>query len=128
MRYLLDTHLLIWFGYYPEKLSPVAYELLGDPDSGLYFSVASIWESAIKFNVGRRDFQHAPQILRTECKRNNMEELDVKGEHAEAIAQLPPLHKDPFDRILVAQATIEGITLLTSDRKLTAYPGPIQLV
>jgi len=128
MKVLLDTHLLMRAMISPERLPASLLAQMEDPDEQVNFSVVSIWEAAIKWGRGRPDFQFDPRLFREHLLNQKLTELHVKGEHAQAVADLPPIHKDPFDRILIAQATIEGITLLTSDRKLTAYPGPIQLV
>jgi PIN domain nuclease of toxin-antitoxin system len=128
MRFLLDTHLLVWSGAFPQRLSLAAQTQIENPENELIFSTASIWEAAIKFNLGRKDFQKNPGILRRELLLTGFEELAVLGEHAEAVSGLPPIHKDPFDRILIAQAMVEGITLLTSDKVVAQYAGPILLV
>jgi PIN domain nuclease of toxin-antitoxin system len=128
MRFLLDTHLLVWAGAFPERLSKRASSLIEDPANDLIFSSASIWEAAIKYNLGRGDFQKAPGILRRELLLNGFVELPVFGEHAEAVSSLQAIHKDPFDRLLIAQATVEGIFLLTSDAVLARYQGPVKLV
>ena len=90
-------------------------------------SVASLWEVAIKSGLGRTDFSVDPRLLRRGLLENGYVELDVTGAHATAVDLLPPIHNDPFDRILVAQAQIEGITLLTTDEIIASYPGPIQM-
>lgn len=128
MKLLLDTHLLLWAAGQPEKLSAQARRLLEDPRSVLYFSAASIWEIAIKRSLGREDFRVEPRVLRRGLLDNGYEELVITSEHALATDGLPPLHKDPFDRILLAQALSEGITLLTADATVAAYPGPVRLV
>ena len=128
MKLLLDTHLLLWAAGQPEKLSAEARRLLEDPRSVLYFSAASIWEIAIKRSLGREDFRVEPRVLRRGLRDNGYEELVITSEHALATDGLPPLHKDPFDRILLAQALSEGITLLTADATVAAYPGPVRLV
>lgn len=128
MKLLLDTHLLLWAAGQPEKLSAEARRLLEDPRSVLYFSAASIWEIAIKRSLGREDFRVEPRVLRRGLLDNGYEELVITSEHALATDGLPPLHKDPFDRILLAQALSEGITLLTADATVAAYPGPVRLV
>jgi PIN domain nuclease of toxin-antitoxin system len=94
----------------------------------LHFSAISILEVAIKFALDRGDFQTDPQVLRRSLLANGYLELQVTGDHAAAVARLPVLHKDPFDRLLAAQAGVEGITLLTRDATLARYPGPIRLV
>ena len=128
MKLLLDTHLLLWAAGQPEKLSAQARRLLEDPRSVLYFSAASIWEIAIKRSLGREDFRVEPRVLRRGLRDNGYEELVITSEHALATDGLPPLHKDPFDHILLAQALSEGITLLTADATVAAYPGPVRLV
>jgi len=102
--------------------------LISDPDNELIFSAASLWEIAIKQGVEKNDFEVDARVLRRNLLDNGYSELPVTGDHAVAIRSLPPIHKDPFDRILVAQATIEGITLLTADPIVARYPGPIRKV
>jgi|SRR5690348_1368100 len=100
--------------------------LIEDTENEVLFSAASLWEIAIKRGLGRDDFRVDPRLLRRALLDNGYTELPITSEHVIHIEQLPPKHKDPFDRILVAQANVEGITLLTSDQKLVAYPGPIR--
>lgn len=128
MKLLLDTHLLLWAANEPDRLSAKAIALLSDPDHELLFSAASIWEIAIKNGLGRDDFKVDARLLRRGLLDNNYCELAIESVHAVFVESLPPIHKDPFDRILVAQATVEGITLLTADIVVAKYPGPIQLV
>jgi PIN domain nuclease of toxin-antitoxin system len=128
VKLLLDTHLLLWVAGQPERLSTLARTLLADPRNELLFSAASLWEIAIKRGLGRADFRVEPQLLRRGLLDNGYRELPIASEHAVAIDSLPPIHKDPFDRILVAQAMIEGITLLTSDPLVARYPGPVRQV
>lgn len=109
-------------------MSRIATELIDDPSNSLMFSVVSLWEVAIKFGRGRSDFLVDPRLLRRGLLDTDYEELPVIGEHALAVSGLPTLHKDPFDRLLVAQAVAEGITLLTADAVVASYPGPIRLV
>ena len=128
MKLLLDTHLLIWAAIDSHRLSAKARKLLADPTNELLYSAASLWEIAIKHGLGRADFQVDARVLRRGLQDNGYQELPISGAHAVAIESLPPIHKDPFDRILVAQATVEGITLLTSDVLVAKYPGPIRKV
>jgi PIN domain nuclease of toxin-antitoxin system len=125
---LLDTRLLLWAAGQSRRLSPQARHLIGDPENGLLFSAVSIWEIAIKHGLGRADFQVDARLLRRGLLNNGFPELAVTGEHALATLDLPPLHEDPFDRMLVAQSAIEGITLLTADPLVAQYPGPVQRV
>lgn len=128
MKLLLDTHLLLWAALDPDKLGAAARTLLEADDSELFFSAASLWEITIKSGLERAEFQVDPRVLRRGLLDNGYSELPVTSEHAVAVSSLPPIHKDPFDRILVAQATVEGITLLTSDVSMLQYPGPIRTV
>ena len=93
----------------------------------MVYSAASLWEVAIKKGLGREDFRVDPRVLRRGLLEHDYTELVVTGAHAVAVDTLPRIHKDPFDRLLVAQAQIEGITLLTVDEVVGRYPGPIQL-
>ena len=128
MKLLLDTHLLLWAVAQPERLSPEARKLLEDPGNELLFSAASLWEVAIKSGLQRENFQVEARVLRRGLLDNGYGELAIASEHAVAVDTLPPIHKDPFDRILVAQALVEGITLLTSDPWVAKYPGPVRKV
>lgn len=128
MKFLLDTHLLLWAANEPERLSVKAKAFFDDPDHELLFSAASIWEIATKNGLGRDDFKVDARLLRRGLLDNDYSELAIVSAHAVFVESLPPVHKDPFDRILVAQATVEGITLLTADSVVARYPGPIQLV
>lgn len=128
MKLLLDTHLLLWAAGTPDRLSAAALALIGSQDNELFFSAASLWEIAIKRGLGRSDFQADARLLRRGLLDNGYSELAIGSEHAVAVDSLPPIHKDPFDRILVAQATVEGIVLLTVDSLLAQYPGPIRLL
>jgi PIN domain nuclease of toxin-antitoxin system len=125
---LLDTHLLLWVTSQSARLSSEARELLADINNELVFSTASIWEVVIKFGRGRDDFEVDPRVLRRGLLENRYQELPVTGEHAAALASLPSLHRDPFDRLLVAQSLVEGITLLTSDPRVAQYPAPVRRV
>lgn len=128
MKLLLDTHLLLWAAGEPDRLSVRARALMEDQDNALVFSAASLWEITIKAGLGRTDFQIDPHLLRRGLIENGYEELPVTGQHALAVVQLPDVHRAPFDRILVAQATVEGLLLLTHDPLVQAYPGPITAV
>ena len=128
MKLLLDTQLLLWAAGQPERLSKKACKLLDDPHHELLFSAASLWEITIKNSLGREDFRVEPRLLRRELLDNGYSELPITSQHAVHIDTLPPLHKDPFDRLLLAQALQEGITLVTTDARLAKYPGPVRKV
>ena len=126
MKLLLDTHLLLWAAGQPERLSAATRGLLEDPYNELMLSAASLWEVSIKRGLGRDDFRVDPRLLRRGLLDNGYTELPITSEHAVAVDGLPPIHKDPFDRILVAQANVEGIALLTADPLVMQYPGPVR--
>ena len=128
MKLLLDTHLLLWAAAEPKRLSPTARRFIDSPQSELLFSSASLWEVVIKHGLGRKDFQVDPRLLRRGLLDNGYGELPIVSDHVVALDSLPPIHKDPFDRVLVAQATVEGITLLTSDSVIAQYPGSVRKV
>lgn len=128
MRLLLDTHILLWTIAESRKLSAAARALIGGPDQELAFSSLSLWEIAIKSGRRREDFRVDVGLLRRRLFDNGYAELAMTGAHVAALANLPPIHKDPFDRMLVAQAMSEGLTLVTGDPLVARYPGPIRLV
>lgn len=119
--YLLDTHLLLWAAVDSPRLPARARSVLEDPAAEVSFSVVSLWEIAIKLGLGRPDFQVDVAALRASARLSGIEEVPVYGEHVLAVKDLPPLHQDPFDRLLIAQARREGLTLLTVDSRVLAY-------
>lgn len=128
MKLLLDTHLLLWAAGAPERLSATARALLESESNELLFSPANLWEIVIKRSLGRTDFQTDARLLRRGLLDNGYRELAISSEHTVFIDSLPNIHKDPFDRLLIAQATVEGITLVSADQMVTQYPGPILAV
>jgi PIN domain nuclease of toxin-antitoxin system len=128
MKLLLDTHILLWTIAASRRLSAAARALIGEPGNEPTFSSVSLWEVAIKAGRGRDDFRIDVSSLRRGLFNNGYAELPVTGEHAVALGGLPAIHGDPFDRMLVAQAIVEGLTLVTSDPAVAKYPGPIRLV
>lgn len=128
MTFLLDTHLLLWLAAGDRRLSSEIIALINDQQHEFVFSVASLWEMAIKRSLGRSDFEGDPSLVRRASRDNGFEELPIYGEHVLAVQSLPWIHKDPFDRILIAQAAVEGLILLTSDRTVPQYPGAIRQV
>jgi PIN domain nuclease of toxin-antitoxin system len=123
MKLLLATHMLLWAaaGTLPEK----AHAIVVDESNTLYFSAASIWEINIKRGLGRSDFAVNPEVLRRGLLDNQYQELAINGLHCLAVSDLPMIHKDPFDRILLAQAQHEGISLLTADSIMREYSAPV---
>lgn len=121
MNLLLDTHLLLWGASEPERLSKKARSLLLDPGNRLMFSSVSLWEIAIKRGLGRDDFKVDARRLWRMLLTSGYLELFVTSEHALIAGDLPSLHKDPFDRMLIAQARVEGLVLLTVDKAVAKY-------
>lgn len=128
MILLLDTHLLLWAAYDPDRLPDSARDQIEDDRNEPVFSAASIWEVAIKASLGRADFDVDARVLRRGLIESGYTELPITSAHAAAVSDLPGLHRDPFDRILVAQSRVEGIPLFTNDRAVAAYGAPVRLV
>jgi PIN domain nuclease of toxin-antitoxin system len=122
MKILLDTHVLLWVAGDPKQLSAQARKLLEDPQNQLYFSAASLWEISIKNKLGRTDFKVDLPVLRRNLLDYGFEEITINSAHTLAIEALPNFHKDPFDRMLIAQTIVEGITLMTADSAVAEYP------
>lgn len=125
MIYLVDTHVLIWLAVDSPRLSDVVRDLLSDPDNHIFFSAISIFEIAVKERLSKRGFDVEASAIRRMMIENDFAELSVTGLHAAHVATLPLVHRDPFDRLLVAQAMMEGLTLMTADEQIARYPGPI---
>jgi PIN domain nuclease of toxin-antitoxin system len=128
MKLLLDTHLILWALNDSPRLSKNARQLIADEENELHFSVISLWEIVIKSARGKQDFNVDAYLVRRDLNGIGYTELTVRSDHAMAVGGLPPIHRDPFDRLLVAQAMVEGITLLTNDPVIARYPGPIRKV
>jgi PIN domain nuclease of toxin-antitoxin system len=120
-RLLLDTHVLLWALIEPRKLKAVTASALEDPGNEVLFSAASVWEMSIKAALGRADFQVSPEHLVETALASGFVELPVRSTAALRVAHLPAHHRDPFDRLLVAQAMTEPAILYTADPKLAAY-------
>lgn len=132
MKLILDTHLLLWAAgseiHSSNELTDEAAALIDDLANELFFSAASLWEITIKNSLGRADFSVDPHLLLRGLLDNGYSELPINSMHTLGVSSLPNIHKDPFDRLLVSQATAEGITLLTCDPLVASYPGPIRRV
>ena len=128
MRVLLDTHLLLWAVAGSDRLPGQAQALLEDGANEVYCSAASLWEIAIKLGLRRPDFEVDLPTLRSVLPEMAIEELPVTGSHTEKLVELPPIHKDPFDRMLIAQSMTEPLLLLTNDAILARYWDGVQLV
>lgn len=127
-RFLVDTQLLLWNVYGSRKLPARVARLFRDGRHQFFYSAASLWEIAIKASRGRDDFAADTAAIRETLDDNGFQELPVTAQHAVAVSGLPPIHGDPFDRMLVAQAISEPMALITTDERLVAYPGTIEVV
>ena len=128
MRYLLDTKVLLWAASSPEKLTPELRASLENPQNDLCFSAASMWEIAMKNTLGRPDLKIDLWHLRRCLQNNEYSEIPVTSEHVAFTQMLEKLHHDPFDRMLIAQACVDDLRLLTADHAVNQYSGPIQMV
>ena len=128
MNFLLDTHILIWAAISPHKISPELASLLSDPSNHLYFSSASIWEISIKEGLGKSDFKFSSKKLYDGLIENGYKEVKVSALHAMEVIKLPLIHRDPFDRVLVATAIWENMPLLTNDSKLSPYHSLVRVL
>ena len=128
MNFLLDTHILIWAAISPHKFSFELASLLSDPSNHLYFSSASIWEISIKESLGKRDFKVSSKKLHGGLLENGYKEIKVSALHAMEVIKLPFIHRDPFDRILVATAIWENMPLLTNDSTLSPYHSLVRVM
>src|SRR5579871_2739289 len=123
MRILLDTHIFIWWDSTPDQLSAEARRLCEDADNTLVLSIASVWEMQIKYQLGKLSLHKPlPDLIRSQQQTNGLELLPVQLEHVYALSSLPPQHKDPFDRRLIAQARTEGLALVSMDAAFQQYP------
>jgi PIN domain nuclease of toxin-antitoxin system len=121
--YLLDTHVFIWADSEPEALSTRARSIFGDPSSELWLSVASVWEMQIKRQLGRlKTDSSIAHMVEAQVRVNRLRLLDVRLPHVLRLDKLPPIHKDPFDRMLVAQAMAEELTFVSHDPVVRKYP------
>jgi PIN domain nuclease of toxin-antitoxin system len=127
-RLLLDTHILLWSLFHPERLSVEASDAISDADNEVFFSAASIWEIAIKAALGRADFAHDPVTIVAMAQATGFPEIPVRSTAASLVVRLPLHHRDPFDRLLVAQAMAEGLILCTADPFVEQYSQHAQLL
>ena len=128
MRLLLDTHLLLWALAEPERLDHATRAALEDPENEVLFSAASIWEIAIKARLGRTDFAVEPTEILRAALDTGFTELPIRARTTTLVAELPFHHRDPFDRLLVAQAMSEPVRLYTADPLLPPYSELVTLV
>jgi PIN domain nuclease of toxin-antitoxin system len=126
MRILLDTHVWLWMVTEPDRLSSSQRDTLIDPETELYLSSVSIWELTIKLSVGKLKYTgNAAVQIPIHIAQTGVRALSVTAEHALAVLELPPHHRDPFDRMLIAQARVEALTLMTADQRFADYDVPL---
>ncbi|MFZ3234761.1 MAG: type II toxin-antitoxin system VapC family toxin [Stellaceae bacterium] len=128
MRILLDTHVLLWALVEPERLDQDSRAAIRSGVNAVLFSSASIWEIAIKAGLRRADFVVDPVEVVREAVAAGLTELALRSSAAVLVAELPPLHRDPFDRVLIAQAIAEPAFLYTADQRLSAYSELVRQV
>ena len=128
MRILLDTHVLIWSLHHVERLPSDLCEALSRRENDVYFSAASIWEIAIKTALRRFDFNYRPDDIAAAARETGFAELPVSASQASQVAYLPPIHGDPFDRLLIAQALSMPATLVTANAVLSAYSELVRVI
>ena len=129
MRFLLDTHVWLWTLVFPQRIPTNVRAILADPENGVLLSAASSWEIAIKYRLGKLRLPEPPaRFIPPRLVRDGIEPLSVQHHHAQAVAELPEHHKDPFDRMLIAQARIERLILVTADPALAAYDVQLRLI
>ncbi len=129
MRALLDTHCWLWLQAAPERLGRDRIERFADPQTELFLSAASAWEIAIKAGLGKLSLPEPPQsYVPSRMESSGCRALSIEFDHVLGVASLPPLHRDPFDRVLVAQAQCERLVLVTADRQVAAYDVDVDLV
>ncbi len=121
MKLLLDTHVLLWWLSEPERLFPRAHDAIASGENEVFLSAVVVWEIRIKQGLGKLQL---PAAFRSVLSDQAFVDLPMTAEHAHAVGQLPAIHRDPFDRMLVAQALCEGLTVVTRDRSIRAYPAP----
>ena len=122
MKFLLDTHSFLWWITDSQLISQTAQEIIGDSNNDLFWSAASSWEVAIKYNLGRLMLPEAPELfIPTELVKNRIESLPIVDKHSFRAGQLPIHHRDPFDRMLIAQAQIEGMKIISNDHQISLY-------
>ena len=122
MKILLDTQIFLWMFLTPSRISANVKILLQNPANEIFLSPASSWEIAIKCGIGKIKLPDAPEIyVPDRMRRANLKSLEIKHEHTLAVANLPPIHKDPFDRLLITQANVENLTLLSADTVFANY-------
>jgi PIN domain nuclease of toxin-antitoxin system len=128
MRILLDTNILVWAWTRSRRLPQTVRDTMTDPATNVFFSAASIWEVAITYGLGRADFDLPPADLHAGALQMGFVELPVRAVVASLVAALPGHHRDPFDRLLIAQSMADGLNLVTADPLMTRYGAAVTLI
>ncbi len=121
MGYILDTNALIFYLYNPERLSKAAVDIVHNEDNQIYVSIVSLWEIAIKSSIGKLEIKNSMEEIAGICLKYKIELLDINPQHLDQIANLPQIHGDPFDRLIISQAITENLTIVTSDSIIPKY-------
>ena len=124
MKYLLDTHVALWLFGGNEKLSQNARGIIFDTDNEIYVSIISAWEVAIKVSIDKLDFEGGSEAFLNAIEANNIDLVGVDREQIKTVEKLPFIHRDPFDRLIVASALVEGLTIITDDDNIKKYAAP----
>ena len=124
MKYLLDTHVALWLFEGNDKLSQNALDAIIDIDNEIYVSIVSAWEVAIKVSIDKLDFEGGSEAFLTAIEANNIDLLGIDGEYIKVVEKLPFIHRDPFDRIIIAAALAEGFSIITDDDNIKKYNVP----
>ena len=123
MNLLIDTHVLLWYLIDDSQLSVSSIRKIENPSNNIYVSIASLWEIAIKINIGKLDLYIPFKKLQKEVLNNNFTILPIEFTHTVQLSKLEPIHRDPFDRILISQALVENLTIISKDTTFSAYKG-----
>ena len=122
MKYLIDTHTMLWFLFDNEKISQTATEIIISNKGFIFASIVSLWEIAIKIRINKLDIKYHPNDLLEFCRKESIGILNITPQHVNETLMLPLIHRDPFDRMLIAQAKVEDMTLVTCDQYIPLYP------
>jgi len=123
MRFLIDTHIFLWFLNGDSQLSPQFRAHIQDPNNEVYLSVVSVWEATIKYQLGKLPLPESPEIyLPKQRIRHQIDSLPINEASITNLIKLPPLHRDPFDRLLICQAIQHDLTIITADQEIINYP------
>ena len=121
MKYLLDSHAVIWYFEDSQKLPQKSVKLVDNPDNSVFISAVSLWEITIKMNLGKLDLKFSLDELLNAVNASDFDILQIEDEYLKLLSTLPNIHKDPFDRLLITSAVTEGLTIITADENIQKY-------